>query len=740
MTKDPQQDQSAGPTAEQRRRWLELVEVVEDARTRYYLKDAPTIGDDEYDAIFRELVELEATAPELVTADSPTQTVGGARAEMFEPVEHLVRMMSLDNAFGVEELRAWAARVEKELGSIPELLCELKVDGLAVDLVFDKGQLRSLATRGDGRVGEDVTANVRHMPNIPLRLHAAADGAPIPELLEVRGEVYFPVAQFGAINDQRLELGLSPFANPRNAAAGNLRQRVDKRERELAEVRANLEQIPPTNVKALTRAQERVDRLAADLARATDALGALRLVVHGVGALEGTQSHTQSQAYQQLAEWGLPVSDRVAVYGDLDGVEEYVARYGENRHDVEHEIDGVVVKVDDFALQGRLGSTSRAPRWAIAYKYPPEVVRTRLLDIQVNVGRTGRVTPFAVMEPVQVSGTTVSMATLHNASEVKRKGVLIGDMVFLRKAGEIIPEVLGPVVEDRTGAEIAFVMPTNCPDCGTQLRPEKEGDADIRCPNGRSCPAQLRERLFHVGSRGALDIEGLGWKAASALLSDSLLTDESGLFALTADQLLTSEFFTRHTDGVADLNENARKLLSQLEIAKTKPLWRVLVALSIRHVGPTAAQALAEHFASIEAIAEASEQELASVEGVGAIIATAVREWFEVDWHREVVDQWTRAGVQMVEQRRERGPQPLAGLTAVITGTLDGFTRDEAKAALVEQGAKVTGSVSKKTSFLVAGDSPGSKLDKAESLGVPVLDAAGLRRLLDEGPGILPVA
>ena len=445
----------------------------------------------------------------------------------------------------------------------------------------------------------------------------------------------------------------------------------------------------------------------------------------------------QSQAYELLASWGLPTSDRIAVHHDLAGVEAYVARYGENRHDVEHEIDGVVVKVDDFALQSRLGSTSRAPRWAIAYKYPPEVVRTRLLDIQVNVGRTGRVTPFAVMAPVQVSGTTVEMATLHNPSEVVRKGVLIGDMVFLRKAGEIIPEVLGPVVEERTGAEVAFVMPTTCPQCGSTLGPAKEGDADIRCPNTRTCPAQLRERLFHVGSRGALDIEGLGERAASALLDDGLLQDESRLFALTESDLLTSDFFTRHTENGVELNENARKFLSELEKAKTKPLWRVLVALSIRHVGPTASQALATHFASIEAIATASDSELASVEGVGAIIATAVHEWFEVDWHREIVDSWANAGVRMSQERIDVGPQPLAGMTAVITGTLDGFTRDEAKAALVNQGAKVTGSVSKKTSFVVAGESPGSKLDKAESLGVPVLDAAGLRQLLVDGPAIL---
>lgn len=724
----------AVPTDAARARWKELVERIEDARSRYYLKDAPTIADDEYDALFRELVELEALFPQLATGDSPTQTVGGARAEMFEPVEHLVRMLSLDNAFGVDELRTWAARIERDLTKLPPLLCELKVDGLAVDLVFERGILRSLATRGDGRVGEDVTANVRHMPNIPTQLYASDAVAPVPELLEVRGEVYFPVADFGAINDQRLGLGLSPFANPRNAAAGNLRQRVDKRERELADARAALLAADSKGEKSRIRANERVSRLEGDLARATQALGALRLVVHGVGAIEGAAPTAQSQAYELLSSWGLPTSDRIAVHSDMAGVEQYVARYGENRHDVEHEIDGVVVKVDDFALQARLGSTSRAPRWAIAYKYPPEVVKTRLLDIQVNVGRTGRVTPFAVMAPVQVSGTTVEMATLHNPSEVARKGVLIGDMVFLRKAGEIIPEVLGPVVEDRTGDEVPFVMPTLCPQCGSTLGPAKDGDADIRCPNTRSCPAQLRERLFHVGSRGALDIEGLGWKAASALLDDGLLTDEARLFSLTESDLLTSDFFTRQTEVGVELNENARKLVDELEKAKTKPLWRVLVALSIRHVGPTASQALAAHFASIDAIATASNEELASVEGVGTIIAAAVHEWFAVDWHREIVDTWAAAGVRMSQDKVEVGPQPLAGLTAVITGTLDGFTRDEAKAALISQGAKVTGSVSKKTSFVVAGDSPGSKFDKAESLGVKILDADGLRQLLAEGP------
>lgn len=723
------------PPAAARAQWRELVDRVEAARSHYYVEDSPTIADDEYDSLFRALVALEAQHPQLVTGDSPTQTVGGVPTEMFEPVEHLVPMMSLDNAFGVEELRTWAARIERDLTTLPEFLCELKVDGLAVDLVFEHGTLRSLATRGDGRVGEDVTANVRHMPNIPTKLHATSDGQDIPELVEVRGEVYFPVADFGAINNERLDLGLSPFANPRNAAAGNLRQRVDKRERELAQAQDALSVAITKGGKTQVRAEDRVARLMAALARATQALGALRLVIHGLGALEGaSQPVAQSKAYALLAAWGLPTSDRIAVHSDLAGVEAYIARYGENRHDVEHEIDGVVVKVDDFALQNRLGSTSRAPRWAIAYKYPPEVVRTRLLDIQVNVGRTGRVTPFAVMEPVHVSGTTVEMATLHNPSEVKRKGVLIGDMVFLRKAGEIIPEVLGPVVEDRTGAEVEFVMPTLCPECGAILGPAKAGDADIRCPNARTCPAQLRERLFHVGSRGALDIEGLGWKAASALLADGLLVDEARLFSLTHDELATSEFFTRQTDDGVELNENARRLLNELEVAKSKPLWRVLVALSIRHVGPTASQSLAQHFASIDEIAKANEEELASVEGVGATIATAVHEWFMVDWHQQIVENWAAAGVRMSQERIDVGPQPLAGMTAVITGTLEGFTRDEAKAALVQQGAKVSGSVSKKTSFVVAGDSPGSKLEKAEALGVRVLDADGLRKLLADGP------
>ena len=711
--------------AKARARWTELVDAINEARERYYDKDAPTISDEEYDALFRELVDLEAKHPELVSGESPTQSVGGARSEMFEPVEHLERMYSLDNAFSVEEVQAWADRIDKAIGNLPTLLCELKVDGLAVDLVYERGRLRTVATRGDGRVGEDVTYNASFIPAIPVNL----SGAKPPALLEVRGEIYFPVADFERINAEQLLAGGSPFSNPRNAAAGTLRQRVDKRQQELAEVEAKS--------RGSDREQARIDRLRGELDLATARLVALQLVVHGIGAHEGVTFDSQSAAYTVLAERGLPTSDRVRVVDDLAGAREYIDHYGEHRHDVEHEIDGVVLKVDDLALQSRLGATSRAPRWAIAYKYPPEVVRTRLLDIMVNVGRTGRVTPFAVMEPALVAGSTVSMATLHNADEVVRKGVLIGDMVFLRKAGDVIPEVLGPVIEERTGDERAFVMPTNCPECGTALGPEKEGDVDIRCPNTRSCPAQLRERVFHVAARGAMDIEGLGYKAAIALLECGLVQDEGDIFALTGDDLLRCPFFTREPGRGEDgpqLTENAKRMLEQIEIAKDRPLWRALVALSIRHVGPTAAQELARAFGSVDAIAAATPEQLAEVEGVGAVIAEALEEWFAEDWHREVVDKWKAAGVRLAEERSAAASGVLDGVTVVITGSLEGFTRDEATAAVQERGGKVAGSVSKKTDFLVAaGESTSSKYEKALALGVPILGVEGFRVLLTEG-------
>ncbi len=712
---------------EARSRWLHLVDTINDARERYYQRDAPSISDEEYDAVYRELVELENEHPELASGESPTQTVGGSRAEMFEPVEHLVRMYSLDNAFSIDEVQAWADRVDRGAGEQPALLCELKVDGLAVDLVYVEGRLKSVATRGDGTVGEDVTYNATFIPGIPKSLRGT------PALLEVRGEIYFPLEEFERVNAEQLSLGRSPFANPRNAAAGSLRQRIDRRQEDLAEVQARS--------KGTDRESARIDRLRTDLKVAESRLSSLRLVVHGIGAHEGADVafSTLSGAYDVLADLGLPTSDRRRLVPDLTGVEEYIGYYGEHRHDVEHEIDGVVIKVDDLAIQERLGATSRAPRWAIAYKYPPEVVRTRLRDIQVNVGRTGRVTPFAVMEPAKVAGSTVSMATLHNAEEVKRKGVLIGDMVFLRKAGDVIPEVLGPVIEVRDGSERAFVMPTTCPECGTELAPEKEGDVDIRCPNTRACPAQLRERLFHVASRGAMDIEGLGWKAAVALLECGLVHDEGDLFALTAADLLRCPFFTREAgkgESGPQLTENARGMLAQIEAAKDRPLWRALVALSIRHVGPTAAQALAREFASLDAIAEATPEQLESVEGVGGVIAEALHEWFAEPWHREVVDKWRAAGVRLAEERSAAaGPGTLDGVTVVITGSLEGFTRDEATAAVVERGGKVTGSVSKKTDFLVAaGESGSSKYEKAMSLGIPILGVEGFRVLLDDGP------
>ena len=711
--------------AKARARWTELVDAINEARERYYERDAPTLSDEEYDALYRELTELEAAYPELASGESPTQSVGGARSEMFEPVEHLERMYSLDNAFSMEEVQAWADRIDRAIGEVPALLCELKVDGLAVDLVYDSGRLRSVATRGDGRVGEDVTYNASFIPAIPATLK----GRKVPPLLEVRGEIYFPLEAFERINAEQLLAGGSPFANPRNAAAGTLRQRIDRRREDLADVESRS--------RGTDREIARVERLQAELAVAVSRLDALQLVVHGIGAHEGVDFSSQSGAYEVLARLGLPTSDRVRVVDDLAGAREYIEYYGEHRHDVSHEIDGVVLKVDDLALQSRLGATSRAPRWAIAFKYPPEVVRTRLLDIQVNVGRTGRVTPFGVMEPARVAGSTVSMATLHNAQEVDRKGVLIGDMVFLRKAGDVIPEILGPVVEDRDGSERAFVMPTHCPECGTLLGPEKEGDVDIRCPNTRSCPAQLRERVFHVASRGAMDIEGLGWKAAIALLDCGLVADEGDIFALTADDLLTCDFFTREPgkdETGPQLSENAKGMLEQIRAAMDRPLWRALVALSIRHVGPTAAQALARELGSMEAIADADAARLAEVEGVGPVIAEALEEWFAEPWHRDVVDKWKTAGVRMADEPAETGPQPLAGLTIVVTGSVPGYSRDEATMALTSLGAKAAGSVSKKTDYVVVGEGAGSKAAKAEQLGVPIIPAERFAVLLADGP------
>jgi DNA ligase (NAD+) len=674
-----------------RRLWRELADEVRGHQFRYYVRDAPIISDAEFDQLLRRLEGLEEQHPELRTPDSPTQLVGGAGfATDFTSAEHLERMLSLDNVFSAEEFDVWAARIRAEVGNDVPYLCELKIDGVALSLVYRGGRLVRAATRGDGRTGEDVTLNARTIDDVPERL-TAGDGYPIPDVLEVRGEVFFRLADFEALNAALVEDGKAPFANPRNSAAGSLRQKDP----------------------------------------AVTARRKLRMICHGIGHTEGFRPATLHDAYLALGAWGLPVSEHTTRVQDVAGVHERIRYWGEHRHDVDHEIDGVVVKVDDVALQRRLGSTSRAPRWAIAYKYPPQEVQTKLLDIRVNVGRTGRVTPFAFMTPVKVAGSTVGLATLHNAAEVKRKGVLIGDTVMIRKAGDVIPEVLGPIVDLRDGSQREFVMPTTCPECGTTLAPAKEGDADIRCPNARLCPAQLRERVFHVAGRGALDIEGLGYEAAVALLKAGVIADEGDLFSLTEDDLLRTELFTTKSGA---LSANGKRLLANLDTAKAAPLWRVLVALSIRHVGPTAARALATEFGSLDAITSASTEQLAAVEGVGPTIADAVTEWFTVDWHRAIVDKWRAAGVRMADERDASVPRTLEGLTIVVTGSLTNFSRDDAKEAIVARGGKASGSVSKKTGYVVAGDSPGSKYDKAVELGVPILDEDGFRKLLADGP------
>ncbi|HEV7583896.1 MAG TPA: NAD-dependent DNA ligase LigA [Mycobacterium sp.] len=686
---DPTLPDSLGP--EDRRQWRELADEVREHQFRYYVRDAPTISDADFDELLRRLAALEEQHPELRTPDSPTQLVGGAGfATDFTSAEHLERMLSLDNVFSTEEFDMWAARIHAEVGTDVPYLCELKIDGVALALVYRKGRLVRAATRGDGRTGEDVTLNARTIDDVPERL-TASDSYPIPDVLEVRGEVFFRLADFEALNAALVEDGKTPFANPRNSAAGSLRQKDP----------------------------------------AVTARRKLRMICHGVGHTEGFRPASLHDAYLALGAWGLPVSTHTTRVDSAPGALERIAYWGEHRHDVDHEIDGVVVKIDDVTLQRRLGSTSRAPRWAIAYKYPPQEVQTKLLDIRVNVGRTGRVTPYAVLTPVKVAGSTVGMATLHNAAEVKRKGVLIGDTVVIRKAGDVIPEVLGPIADLRDDTEREFVMPTHCPECATLLAPAKEGDADIRCPNSRSCPAQLRERVFHVAGRGAFDIEGLGYEAATALLAAAVITDEGDLFTLTEDDLLRTELFTTKA---GTLSANGKRLLANLDKAKAQPLWRVLVALSIRHVGPTAARALAAEFGSLDAITSASTEQLAAVEGVGPTIAAAVTEWFTVDWHRAIVDKWQAAGVRMADERDASVPRTLSGLSIVVTGSLTGFSRDDAKEAIVSRGGKAAGSVSKNTAYVVAGDSPGSKHDKAVELGVPILDEDGFRRLLEEGP------
>ncbi|MTA84713.1 MAG: NAD-dependent DNA ligase LigA [Actinobacteria bacterium] len=666
----------------------QLAEEIREHQYRYYVEDRPTVSDAQFDDLWRELLTLEESHPDLVDPNSPTREVGGGFSTHFTQVDHIEPMMSLDNVFDEEELESWFERVEKEIS--PTWLCEVKVDGLAINLLYQDGALVRALTRGNGTTGEDVTLNVKTIKGLPHRL----DGESHPRLIEVRGEVYFPLVAFKELNESLEESGKSPFANPRNAAAGSLRQKDPR----------------------------------------VTASRPLAVTVHGIGSIEGRSFKTQGEAYEAMRSWGLPVSGYVEVLETKKEVEGFIGRFLEHRHDLEHEIDGVVIKVNEIDLQRRLGATSRAPRWAIAYKYPPEEVTTKLVDIKVSVGRTGRVTPYGLMEPVRVAGSTVTHATLHNQMEVARKGVLIGDTVILRKAGDVIPEILGPVTSARDGSERPFVMPTECPECGTRLRAIAEGDVDIRCPNARSCPAQLRERLFYIGSRAALDIDILGMEAANALLESGVIEDESGIFSLTADQLGAIDFFTKK-DG--SLSATAEKFLSALAGAKDRPLWRVLVALSIRHVGPTAARALEDSFGSIDAISAATKDELSAIEGVGEVIAESILEWFEVPWHRQIIERWKSAGVRMVGAPRSQLPQTLKGLTVVATGSLEGFTRDSVSEAITSRGGKASSSVSAKTDFVVAGSGAGSKLAKAEELGVRILDEEEFVTLLEKGPDAL---
>ena len=669
--------------SEARREIAELTEEIRDHQFRYYVLDKPIISDGEFDSLLKKLQLLEGKYPEFKDANSPSELVGGGFATHFTQHDHIEKMMSLDNVFGVDELNSWFDRIGKS-GEANTWLCEVKVDGLAINLLYEKGKLVRALTRGNGTTGEDVTLNIKTISAIPHDL----SGKSIPDLLEVRGEVFFPVEAFNEFNDGLEEEGKQRFANPRNAAAGSLRQKDPR----------------------------------------VTASRPLSMVVHGIGASSGVSFTSQSDAYALLESWGLPTSKRFKVVKSREEVIDFINYYEKHRHDVEHEIDGAVVKVNEISVQEELGFTSRAPKWAIAFKYPPEEVTTRLLDIKVSVGRTGRITPFAFMEPVVVAGSTVTNATLHNQEEVERKGILIGDIVVIRKAGDVIPEVLGPVIERRTGKEKKFVMPAKCPDCGSALRAMSQGDVDLRCPNSQSCPAQLRERIYYIGSRAALDIDVLGYEAATAMLTDGLLHDESGLFALTAEDLSRSEFF-RKKDGT--LGANAEKFLAALESAKTQPLWRVIVALSIRHVGPTAAQALAKNFGSLAKIQEAPLEALAEVDGVGGIIAESVIEWFSVDWHKAIIKEWGSAGVSLIDIPKENtAPQTLAGLTLVVTGSLVDFTRDGVSEVIAAHGGKASSSVSKKTDFVVVGEAPGSKAAKAEELGVQILDEAGFKALL----------
>ena len=684
----------------------ELVDLINKHRSAYYQSNTSLISDAEYDSLMRELEKLEAKYPQLITGDSPTQSVGGEASQTFQPSVHLEKMMSLDNVFSMEELDTWLDKA----GGGP-FLCELKIDGLAINLRYEKGKLVSAATRGDGTVGEDVTRNVMTVKGIPHQL----SGNAIPEVVEIRGEVFYALEDFAKLNKSLIDQGKAPFANPRNSASGSLRQKDSS----------------------------------------VTASRPLQMIVHGVGALQEDSVRAQSDLYQQLKTWGLPTSSRYKVYKTAKEVKQYIQDFEAKRHTLEHEIDGVVIKVDEFSKQQSLGFTSRAPRWAIAYKYPPEQVNTKLLDIKVSIGRTGRATPYAVLEPIRVAGSEVEFATLHNQEVVAAKGILIGDTVVLRKAGDVIPEILGPVVALRDGSEKKFAMPKKCPECQSLLAPAQDGDVDLRCPNAKSCPAQLRERIAYIGSRSALDIEALGFVTAVALTQpvepkEPPVKSEADLFTLTLEKLLPIKSRVVDADtGAAKLDAKgkekvveyfrkadgsaaavATKLLEELEKAKSQPAWRVLVSLSIRHVGPVAARSLMNTFGSIEKIFDASEEQLAGVDGVGQVVANTIKEWIAVDWHKEIVAAWKKAGVNFTQEISLGGSGVFSGMSIVVTGTLESLTRDQAEEAIISAGGKAASSVSKNTAFVLAGASAGSKLAKAEALGVEVIsEAEFLKRL-----------
>ena len=684
----------------------ELVDLINKHRAAYYQSNTSLISDAEYDTLMRELEKLEAKYPELITGDSPTQSVGGEASQTFQPSVHLEKMMSLDNVFSMEELDAWLEKA----GDGP-FLCELKIDGLAINLRYEKGKLVSAATRGDGTVGEDVTRNVMTVKGIPHEL----SGKAIPDVVEIRGEVFYALEDFAKLNKSLIDQGKAPFANPRNSASGSLRQKDSS----------------------------------------VTASRPLQMIVHGVGALNDDSVKAQSDLYQQLKTWGLPTSSRYKVYKSPKEVKQYIQDFEAKRHTLEHEIDGVVIKVDEFVKQQSLGFTSRAPRWAIAYKYPPEQVNTKLLDIKVSIGRTGRATPYAVLDPIRVAGSEVEFATLHNQEVVAAKGILIGDTVVLRKAGDVIPEILGPVVALRDGSERKFAMPKKCPECQSSLAPAQDGDVDLRCPNAKSCPAQLRERIAYIGSRSALDIEALGFVTAVALTQpvepkEPPVKSEADLFTLTLEKLLPIKSRVVDADtGAAKLDSDgkdkvveyfrkkdgtaatvATKLLEELEKAKSQPAWRVLVSLSIRHVGPVAARSLMNTFGSIEEIFDASEEQLAGVDGVGQVVAKTIKEWIAIDWHKDIVVAWKKAGVNFTQEISLGESGVFSGMSIVVTGTLESLTRDQAEEAIIAAGGKAASSVSKNTAFVLAGASAGSKLAKAESLGVEVIsEAEFLKRL-----------